>query len=130
VTATVFLALIFALLLGIEWRYRIKGARIGAAILTLIVLQFAQPGYRRAARRALELQPSQRITQLGTAPPVSDYTSGVLSMERATIDDALIGEPARFLAVAVLFWLACTPLFRRAAAPDMMSASRNTNESA
>ena len=112
--ATTILALFFAVLLGVEWRYRPGWLRLGAALFALAVLFFAQPGYTRAARRALSMPPSERITQGFDGRPLSDYVSGVRTMERAVVDDVEMGADARLLAIGVLFWLACTPVVRGA----------------
>lgn len=106
-------ALIFAALLGVEWRTRLAVVRLGTAILALVVLLVAQPNYTTAARRVSVAPPGERVTML-RGSPISEYESGVATMVEA-IDEA--GEEragVRMLAVGVLFWLACSPVLRGA----------------
>lgn len=110
---TMLVALVFAVLLGLEWRYRLRSMRVGVASLALIVLWFAQPLPHRAARRAFSAPPAERVTEL-RGSPLSEYMSGVLTMEQAVAEDARMDAGARLLCVGVLFWLACSPALRRA----------------
>jgi hypothetical protein len=109
--ATTLLALFYAVLLGLEWRYRLKSLRLGTASLALAVLFFAQPSSTQAARWAIGAGPAERITQLGSQ--LSEYESGVATMKLAVEEDAKMGAAARLLGVVVLFWLACSPVIRR-----------------
>lgn len=115
-SATTLAALIFAVLLVLEWRYRLRSVRVAAAVLALLLLDFAQPIPHRAGRRAFVAPPEARITRFefrgGRA--LSEYESGVLTMERAVAQDFRMGANGRRLGVAVLFWLACSPVLRRA----------------
>jgi hypothetical protein len=112
-------AVAFAVLLGLEWRYRLKTLRIGAAILAVVMLVFFQPNYHAAWRRAMGTPPSERITGYpGTSPgsvarPLSEYESGVFTMRRALSETVAGYARERELAVGVLLWLACSPAFRR-----------------
>ena len=110
---TVLLAVVFALLLGLEWRFRLRSVRVGAALLALGVWLVAQPLPRRAARRVIGAPPAERVTRIADGPPLSEYASGVVTMEQAVVDDAMMDSNARILSVGVLFWLACSPGFRR-----------------
>ncbi len=78
------------------------------ALIALVVLFFAQPSSTRAARWAIVAPPGERITKLGY--PLSEYESGVATMEHAVVEDSEAGEDARLLGAAVLFWLACSPV--------------------
>ena len=111
---TIVLVLVFAVLLGFEWRNRLRSLRIAAAVLALAVCLFAQPLPRRAARRAIVAPSAERVTQIADGPPLSEYASGVVTMEQAIVEDAKMDAYARLLSVGVLFWLACSPVFRRA----------------
>jgi len=111
VNGTILVALVFAVLLGFEWRYRLGRLRLTAVLLALFVLFFAQPSSTRAARWAIVAPPSQRITELGY--PLADYESGVETMRQAVEHDSEIGANARLLSIAVLVWLACSPMTRR-----------------
>lgn len=107
----VLVGLIFAVLLGIEWRYRLPSVRLGTIVFSLLVLLFAQPNVTAAARRVSVTPPEARVTRLHGSP-ISDYESGVATMVEA-IDEA--GEErreVRLLALGVLCWLACSPVLR------------------
>lgn len=109
---TMLVALAFAVLVGLEWRYRLKRLRLAAILLALLVMLFAQPSSTRAARWAISAPPEQRIEELGS--PLSEYESGVETMRQAVEQDSAIGSDARLLSVAVLVWLACSPMISRA----------------
>jgi hypothetical protein len=104
-------AFAFAVLVGLEWRYRLKGLRLAATALALVVMLFAQPSSTRAARSAISAPPGQRVTELGSA--LSEYESGVETMRQAVEQDSALGSDARLLSVAVLVWLACSPVISR-----------------
>ena len=110
---TVLVALVFAVLLGIEWRYRLRSVRLGTAGLALVVWLFAQPNYIGAARRVSVAPPEERITTL-RGDTISEYLSGVTTMLEAIDDVNGAYATIRLLALGVLVWLACTPAFRRA----------------
>jgi hypothetical protein len=113
VIETVVLALLFAVLLGVEWRYRLRSARIVAALIAVAALQFFEPSPRQAARRVIGAPPAERVTQWSDGRPLSDYQSGVVTMEEAVYDDAKFHSTLRLLCGGVLLWLACSPAFRR-----------------
>lgn len=110
----------FALLLGVEWRYRLRSMRVGCALLALAVLLFSQPDSYAAWRSAMDTPVAERETHYPSAipgevgRPLSDFESGVFAMHRAVIEESAGYEVARWIAVGVLFWLACSPAFRRA----------------
>ena len=108
---TTLLALVFAVLLGLEWRYRLKSVRVGVAALALGVWLFTQPLPHRAARRVIHLPPAERVTKIldWDLPP---YQSGVVTMEQAVVRDAAMFANDRLISVGVLFWLACSPVLR------------------
>ena len=124
--ATLLVGLAFAVLLGLEWRYRIRSVRMGAALFALVVLSFAQPLTRRAARRALLAPPPERVTQL-RGSPVPEYVSGVLTMEEFFADEAEKESDARLLAIGALFWLACSPAVRRVRRRSAGETRRDVN---
>jgi hypothetical protein len=128
-TATTLLGLAVVVMLTIEWRYRLRSVRVAAAAFAVLVLFFTQPNAHRAARQAIVMPPSQRITEFQEGgPSASEYQSGVLTMERAVIVDADIGSNTRLLAEGVLVWLACSPVLRRKralAAADSLRRSSN-----
>jgi hypothetical protein len=117
VSATILLAILFAFLLGLEWRYRSGSIRVAAASLALVVLFFAQPIATRAARRALVMSPAERVTRVG-GDQLSEYASGGRTMEQAVADDVDLDADARLLSLGILFWLACSPVLRRARRPS------------
>lgn len=110
---TTLLALVFAVLLWLEWRYQLRSVRIAAAVLALVVWLFAQPLPHGAARRAIAAQPAERVTRIANGPPLSEYASGVLTMEDAVVEDMKADDNVRLLSLGVLVWLACSPVFRR-----------------
>jgi len=114
VNETLVVALVFLVLLALEWRLQFKSPRVVSIVLALMLLEFSQPSNRRAARRAVDLPESERVLQIPGGPPVSEYASGVLTMEREANEDAQFGSGSRLLCIFVLTWFACTPLYRRA----------------
>ena len=109
---TILVALVFVVLLGLEWRKQIKGVRLGTAMLSLMVFLLAQPDYTTAARRVSVAPPEERITQLHGLS-ISEYESGVTTMY-AAMDEASDRHAAiRLLMLGVLLWLACSPARRR-----------------
>ena len=113
-TDTIIVVLVFGVLLALEWRYRIKTVRLGTALLAVIVWIFSQPNPTRAARRAIAMSPAERVTVIHGSQ-LSEYASGVATMEQAAGDDAMGYDKERLLSVGVLLWLACSPVFRRTA---------------
>ena len=110
---TILFVCTFALLLGLEWRYRRRRLRLGAVLLALAVLAFYSPNYTTARRRALGTPPAERITWVHSPDqPVSAYESGVYTAIQAVVDAAAFGYDARMAAVGTLVWLACTPALR------------------
>lgn len=104
-------ALIFAVLLGAEWRFQLRSVRIGVAALAILVLAFGQPNYSVTVRRVGAAAPGERVTQL-RGSPVSEYESGVLTMYQAIDEAADARANIRILALGVLVWLACSPALR------------------
>lgn len=114
--------LIFAVLVGFEWRSRLGGVRVATTTLSMVVLLLAQPSYTTAARQASVASPEERITQI-RGIPVSEYESGVATMTQA-IDEAWeVRAGIRLVALVVLFWLACSPVLRQASG-DTFEADR------
>ena len=107
---TIAWAVVFAVLLVLDWHYRLRVARLLAAIVALVVLWFTQPSTASAARRAIALPPAERVRH----PAGTEYASGVATMYEAVADDAKLFANERLLTFAVLFWLACSPLIHRA----------------
>jgi hypothetical protein len=115
VTTTAALALIFAGLLGLEWRYRRRSLRLVSIMLALVVWWlFGGPNYTIAGRRASAASAEERIRVLrgDTLPP---YFAGVDIMREYLLESEEEGAGPRRLALGVLVWLACTPVFRREA---------------
>lgn len=126
-TEPIFVAAFFSILLALEWRYRLAIIRLVTAVLALLVLVFTEPSPRRAARRAIVAPPTERVTQLrGT--PLSDYGSGVVTMERAIVADEEAFADENLLALGVLMWLACSPALRRSRPADGAAAPAPTEE--
>lgn len=81
-------------------------------MLALFVIWFTQPLPRRAARLAIVAPPADRVTEI-RGDPLTDYGSGVATMERAIIRDAQMFANENLIALGVLMWLACSPALRR-----------------
>ena len=59
--------------------------------------------------------------------PLSEFESGVFAMRRTVIEESAGYAGTRLIAVGVLFWLACSPAFRRARGPrDEYAASASS----
>lgn len=104
------LACILILLLALDWRYRSRMPRMVAVLLVLMVMVGTRPSARAAARAALKTPRSERVVELGG--PLSDYESGVLTMEDAVVERKRANANARLLALGALVWLAMTPVLR------------------
>ena len=113
---TLAVALIFAVLLGLEWRYRRRSLRLGTVVLALVVWNFAQPSITVAGRRASAVPPEQRVRVLA-GDTLSEYMSGVDVMREQMLLQFEAGAGILLLTLGVLVWLACTPAFRRERAP-------------
>jgi len=125
-----FLAL-FVILLGLEWRFRRRGLRVGAILLALAVLAFYQPNYTVARRRALGTPPAKRVTQIPFhGERVSEYESGVYTTMEAVSDAAGFGSGARLVAAGALVWLACSPALGSARDPSNEPASPSMADAA
>jgi hypothetical protein len=107
-------AVIQFLLLVIEWRRRSIVARILAVVLALIQLYFSQPFPPRAARAAMGVPHTERVTTFGPTDTtfISEYASGILTMERAMERDIRGVSNDQLMGIAILLWLALTPLLR------------------
>ena len=107
------LALVFAVLLGLEWRYRRRSLRLGTVALALMVLWLAQPqpNITVAARRASAAPPEARIRVYGK-DTLSAFMSGV-DLMREYVSDQYTWDAERALALGTLAWLAASPAFRR-----------------
>lgn len=125
--ASILLALLFAALLGLEWRYQLRRLRLGAVLLALVVLFFAQPSSTRAVRRAFVTPPAERVTELGTS--LSEYESGVATMKQAVDEDSEVGAIARLLGIGALFWLAFSPVLRNTPRPPSADVRRDDGNS-
>jgi hypothetical protein len=122
------LGLVFIVLLAVEWRYRFRVIRVGAAVLALLVWFFMLPDAYRAFRRAMLMPPAERTTQLpGVSRPFSEYEIGVVTMWRAVADDAEMDWNERLMAIGVLTWLACSPAFRRERALPIAESSAHAH---
>jgi hypothetical protein len=105
--------ILIAILLILEWVRRSTLARVAAVLLTLVIIFFAQPNTGRAYRRALSTPKDQRIVEMPNWGRLSEFTSGVFTMERAMDEDIAMGALERFLGVTTLVWLSLSPILRR-----------------
>ena len=105
---TIAVAVVFLLLLGLEWRYQVRSLRTGTTLLALLVWLFCQPNFGAAGRRVSTAPPEARVTQIG-GEKISVYLSGVTTMLTAIGDNLEERATCRLLALGVLLWLACSP---------------------
>src|SRR4051812_9913410 len=96
----------FVLLLGLEWRYRLRYLRLGAVVFAIAVLALYQPVYGAAERNAYLTPPAQRITRVPQGVEgdalLSDYQSGVLTMSRTVGYAVRVNSGIRTVAVGAL----------------------------
>lgn len=111
-TSLLALVVIFSGLLVLEWRYKHPLIRVGTALLAAGIVVLMQGSARQAARNVYMAPPSERVTELHGSL-ITDYQSGVLTMEDAVVEGRRIFRNERRVALAVLLWLACTPALRR-----------------
>ena len=109
---TLAVALVFAVLLGLAWRYPRRRLRLGTIALALLLWVLAQPSLTVAGRQASAAGPGERSTQL-RGEPLSEYMSGVDTMRRFMLEQIRATYGMQLIAVGALAWLACTPAFRR-----------------
>jgi hypothetical protein len=108
------LGLLSAVLLWLEWRYRLRSLRIGAVVLAIVVWESSQPNLYRVFRWVIAAPPAERVSRMADGPPLSEYASGVVTLQRAYVEEMMVGENERLLSLGILVWLACSPAFRRA----------------
>ena len=111
-TETIVVSLVFAALLGLEWRYQRRRLRLGTVGLALLVYAFAQPSVTVAGRRASAAPPEARIRIL-RGDTLSEFMSGVDLMREYLVQQLSARADLRLLALGVLVWLACSPALRR-----------------
>jgi len=119
VTDTIVVALVSAILLGLDWRYRRRSLRLGTVILALVVWYVVQPSITVAGRRATAAGPEERVRVL-RGDTLSEYMSGVDIMREYVIQANEEDRDIRLIALGVLAWLACSPAFRRDPAPEQV----------
>jgi hypothetical protein len=110
------------LLLLLDWRYQSWSIRLGVILLTLCLLIFAQPGLYRAFRQAMLAPPTERIASTPTRT-LLEYESGVYTMKQAFANEIEAVAMERTIAVAVLVWLAASPVLRRRRRPQIPSVA-------
>lgn len=111
-TSTVLAAvLLLLLLLALDWRYQRPSIRLGVTLLTFALLFFAQPNHYRAFRRAILSPPTERIASTASRTLV-EYESGVYTMRQALAEEVEEDAIERTMAMAVLVWLAASPVLR------------------
>ena len=103
---------LFLVLLTFEWLRNSVSIRILVVLMAIGLLAFSQPSPRRAARNVVALPQAERITKWPGPDSVAldDYTSGVVTMERAMVRDISGESRYRWLATGALVWLAISPL--------------------
>jgi hypothetical protein len=116
VTETTGLALVFVVLLGLEWRYRLKSVRLATALLAVGALWFFQPDITTVRRVAFSKPRAEWVTKSAPHRVLSEYQMGVLTTVGEFSRMMKYHADARRLSIGVLFWLACSPILRRAPA--------------
>src|SRR5258707_10187903 len=109
-----FSALILALLI-IEWWRRSILARLAALVLALFQLSLSEPDGMSARRAVLLLPRERRVLTVGPSPTetLSDYQSGVLTMDEALAREYWFLYPHRVMSRSTLVWLVLAPVLRR-----------------
>ena len=106
-------ALIQLTLLTIDWFRRSRVARIVALLGALAQLSWSQPKPHAIARDLVNLPPSERVKTLPSdTTPVSDYVSGVVTMEQAMERSMDRKSFDRLMGLGTLVWLVLTPVIR------------------
>jgi hypothetical protein len=102
-------------LLGIEWWRRSILARLAALVLALFQLSLSEPNGMSARRAVLLLPREQRVLTLGPSrtDTLSDYKSGVLTMDEALAREYWFLFPHRVMSRTILVWLVLAPVLRR-----------------
>ena len=120
------LAVVIILLLGVDWRYRRPSIRIAVTLLTLLMLLVAQPTLYRAFRRAALAAPAERTDSIPSRK-LSEYETGVYTMKQAFDEEIEDESTHRMIAVAVLAWLAASPVLqrRRSSSPTPATSNRD-----
>lgn len=123
-TASTGLAAIIILLLGIDWRYRRRSIRLSVILLTLVLLFFVQPSLYRAFRRAVLAPPAERVTSTQSRK-LSEYESGVYTMKQAYTEEIQANAIKNRVGLAVLVWLAASPILVRGRRPATPAPGRD-----
>lgn len=112
-SATGVIALMFAVLLGVEWRYSWRSVRTGIVMLALVVFGVfpTGPNYTIAGRRATAVPLNERV-RVFNGDTLSQYVTGVVIM-REFLQESEQSSGPRLIVLGVLVWLACSPVFRR-----------------
>ncbi len=82
---TLIVALVFAALLALEWRYRRAWLRLGIVALAVVVHVVATPSITVAARQARAAPPEARV-RIFWGDTLSEYMSGVDLMREYMAD--------------------------------------------
>lgn len=107
----VIVALVFAVLLALEWRYRRAWLRLGIVALAVVVHVVATPSITVAARQATAAPPEARV-RIFWGDTLSEYMSGVDQMREYMADQFDLTAGVRRVTLGVLVWLACEPGMR------------------
>ena len=119
---TIVIALVFLVLLGLDWRYRRRSMRLGTVAFALIVWMFSQPNVTIAGWQVTRM--AHKSDSTPSAEPLSEYFRGATAMREAVLEQDDASSDRRLLAVTVLSWLACSTSFRQARADSQTPTKR------
>jgi hypothetical protein len=103
----------FAALLVAEWRRPLRSLRIAAAVLALALYWGAQECLYCALRNAISTPAVARdTTWTPRGRRLSEYETGVKTMYREALSNIRFHRGPRYVALAVLTWLAISPALR------------------
>ena len=110
---------VFAVLIVIEWRWRLRSVRLATALFAVYVMWWWSAPLTTSVRTAIAAQhaarPTARVTHSSARNvDYNEYESGVYTLAREIREDNERVLLADMLGFGVLLWLACSPAFRRA----------------
>jgi hypothetical protein len=107
-------AVVFLLTVGLlvaEWRLRSSVLRLVMILIAICGIGLLLPSPHIAARRAMNLPPTERIERWSDAP-MTEYQSGVATMRREVYANIELHSTTRLILMAAVLWLAFSPALR------------------
>ena len=123
------LTILLIALLVVEWWRRSLLVRIAALLVGLLQLTLAQSNSGVAVRAVIGLPREQRLRNFNSVrhDTVSDYASGVLTLDDRLGQDYWIDWKYRLIALGALAWLVVNPALQR---PRLGGQSRPNEQAA